>query len=205
MATWSLSLPGAQEQIFLENVEKDAEEDPRLRKQDRGFNKGGLIVMVGGLAWFFVPSSQISAMRRSHLRAIANSAAENGRSAITGAIIEVLGNRGADPFRARGPRQNPDSPSGGVSDGAGGRPSLRRTRDQPVGLRVIREYHGADGLVHLSELPGTRGPPRRCSEVGQGVRSIGINITGRRSASGYPMARVWRMISLGSRESKSSP
>ena len=58
-----LSFKRAQEQISWENVEKMLEEDRTYDSQIVGFNKGGLIVLVGGLRGF-VPSSQISAMRR---------------------------------------------------------------------------------------------------------------------------------------------
>ena len=59
-----LSFRRAQEQISWENVEKMLEEDRVYDSKIVGFNKGGLIVMVGGLRGF-LPSSQISAMRRS--------------------------------------------------------------------------------------------------------------------------------------------
>src|SRR4030095_2105202 len=59
-----LSLKRAQEQISWENVEKLLESDNVIDSKIIGFNKGGLIVGVEGLRGF-VPSSQISAMRRS--------------------------------------------------------------------------------------------------------------------------------------------
>ncbi len=59
-----LSFRRAQEQISWENVEKMLEEDRAYDSSVVGFNKGGLIVLVGGLRGF-VPSSQISAMRRA--------------------------------------------------------------------------------------------------------------------------------------------
>ena len=59
-----LSFRRAQEQISWENVEKMLEEDRAYDSRIVGFNKGGLIVLVGGLRGF-VPSSQISAMRRA--------------------------------------------------------------------------------------------------------------------------------------------
>jgi len=59
-----LSFRRAQEQISWENVEKMLEEDRTYDSDIVGFNKGGLIVLVGGLRGF-VPSSQISATRRA--------------------------------------------------------------------------------------------------------------------------------------------
>src|SRR5574341_605810 len=59
-----LSLKRAQEQISWDNVEKLVASDEVVDSKVMGFNKGGLIVGVEGLRGF-VPSSQISAMRRS--------------------------------------------------------------------------------------------------------------------------------------------
>src|SRR5215217_5782237 len=59
-----LSLKRAQEQISWETVEKLVSGDEVIESKIIGFNKGGLIVGVEGLRGF-VPSSQISAMRRS--------------------------------------------------------------------------------------------------------------------------------------------
>ena len=59
-----LSLRRAQEQMSWENVEKMLEEDRVYESKIVGFNKGGLIAMVGGLRGF-VPSSQISGGRRA--------------------------------------------------------------------------------------------------------------------------------------------
>jgi len=59
-----LSFRRAQEQISWDNVEKMLEEDRTYDSKIVGFNKGGLIVLVGGLRGF-VPSSQISSLRRA--------------------------------------------------------------------------------------------------------------------------------------------
>src|SRR5687768_6819388 len=59
-----LSLKRAQEQIAWDNVERLVTSDEVVESKVMGFNKGGLIVGVEGLRGF-VPSSQISAMRRS--------------------------------------------------------------------------------------------------------------------------------------------
>src|SRR4030095_3336865 len=59
-----LSWKRAQEQISWENVEKLLASEDVIESKIIGFNKGGLIAGVEGLRGF-VPSSQISAMRRS--------------------------------------------------------------------------------------------------------------------------------------------
>ena len=59
-----LSWKRAQEQISWENVEKLLSSEDVIESKIIGFNKGGLIAGVEGLRGF-VPSSQISAMRRS--------------------------------------------------------------------------------------------------------------------------------------------
>src|ERR1041385_6735667 len=59
-----LSLKRAQEQISWDNVERLLSSDEVVESKIMGFNKGGLIVGVEGLRGF-VPSSQISALRRS--------------------------------------------------------------------------------------------------------------------------------------------
>jgi small subunit ribosomal protein S1 len=59
-----LSLRRAQEQMSWESVEKMLDEDRVYESSIVGFNKGGLIAMVGGLRGF-VPSSQISGGRRA--------------------------------------------------------------------------------------------------------------------------------------------
>jgi small subunit ribosomal protein S1 len=59
-----LSLKRAQEQLSWDKVEKALEDNEIIESKIVGFNKGGLIAAVEGLRGF-VPSSQVSAMRRS--------------------------------------------------------------------------------------------------------------------------------------------
>ena len=59
-----LSFKRAQEQMTWENVERMLAEEEVIESKVTGFNKGGLIVAVGGLRGF-VPASQISAIRRA--------------------------------------------------------------------------------------------------------------------------------------------
>lgn len=59
-----LSFKRAQEQMTWENVERMLAEEEVIESKVTGFNKGGLIVAVGGLRGF-VPASQISAARRA--------------------------------------------------------------------------------------------------------------------------------------------
>src|SRR5512141_2237595 len=59
-----LSLKRAQEQLSWENADKLLESNSVIESKITGFNKGGLIVAVEGLRGF-VPSSQVSALRRT--------------------------------------------------------------------------------------------------------------------------------------------
>jgi len=59
-----LSFKRAQEQMSWDNVESMITDQTVVDSKIVGFNKGGLIVLVGGLRGF-VPASQISAARRS--------------------------------------------------------------------------------------------------------------------------------------------
>ena len=59
-----LSFKRAQEQISWANVEKMIADETVMDSKVIGFNKGGLIVPIGGLRGF-VPASQISASRRA--------------------------------------------------------------------------------------------------------------------------------------------
>ncbi|HEY5729717.1 MAG TPA: S1 RNA-binding domain-containing protein, partial [Anaerolineales bacterium] len=58
-----LSLKRAQEQISWDNVEKLLEDSDVVESKIIGFNKGGLLASVEGLRGF-IPSSQVSALRR---------------------------------------------------------------------------------------------------------------------------------------------
>ena len=160
-----LSLRRAQEQISWENVEKMLEGDSVYESSIVGFNKGGLIVMVGGLRGF-VPSSQISAMRRS--QSAGDTPEQRWQKMvgqpITVRIIEVdrerrrliLSERAASTESRQSIKERviDELEVGKVYAG-------RVTSLSDFGAFV--NINGADGLVHLSELSWDRVQhPARC-------------------------------------------
>lgn len=174
-----LSLRRAQEQISWENVEKMLEEDRVYESKIVGFNKGGLIAMVGGLRGF-VPSSQISGARRA--QAIGDTPEQRWQKMvsqpITVRIIEVdrerrrliLSERAASTESRQSIKER-------VIDEleVGKTYSGRVTSLSDFGAFV--NINGADGLVHLSELSWERVQhPRDVLEVGQEVKVKVINI-----------------------------
>jgi small subunit ribosomal protein S1 len=185
-----LSLRRAQEQISWENVEKMLEGEGVYDSKIVGFNKGGLIVMVGGLRGF-VPSSQISAMRR------AQSTGETPEQRwqkmvgqpITVRIIEVdrerrrliLSERAASTESRQSIKERviDELEVGKVYTG-------RVTSLSDFGAFV--NINGADGLVHLSELSWDRVQhPREVLEVGQEVKVKVINIDREKKRIGLSM------------------
>ncbi len=174
-----LSFRRAQEQISWENVEKMLEEDRVYDSKIVGFNKGGLIVMVGGLRGF-LPSSQISAMRRSQA---AGDTPEQRWQKMVGEpisvrIIEVdrerrrliLSERSISTETRQSIKERviDELEVGKVYTG-------RVTSLSDFGAFV--NVNGADGLVHLSELSWERVQhPREILEVGQEVKVKVINI-----------------------------
>jgi small subunit ribosomal protein S1 len=174
-----LSLRRAQEQISWENVEKMLEEDHAYESKIVGFNKGGLIAMVGGLRGF-VPSSQISGARRA--QAGGDTPEQRWQKMvgqpITVRIIEVdrerrrliLSERAASTESRQSIKER-------VIDEleVGKTYSGRVTSLSDFGAFV--NINGADGLVHLSELSWERVQhPRDVLEVGQEVKVKVINI-----------------------------
>jgi small subunit ribosomal protein S1 len=174
-----LSLRRAQEQMSWENVEKMLEEDRAYDSKIVGFNKGGLIAMVGGLRGF-VPSSQIAGGRR----ALATGDTPEQRwqkmvgEPITVRIIEVdrerrrliLSERAASSESRQSIKERviDELEVGKVYNG-------RVTSLSDFGAFV--NINGADGLVHLSELSWERVQhPREVLEVGQEVKVKVINI-----------------------------
>jgi small subunit ribosomal protein S1 len=185
-----LSLRRAQEQISWENVEKMLEEDRVYDSKIVGFNKGGLIVMVGGLRGF-VPSSQISAMRRS--QSAGDTPEQRWQKMvgqpITVRIIEVdrerrrliLSERAASTESRQSIKERviDELEVGKVYAG-------RVTSLSDFGAFV--NINGADGLVHLSELSWDRVQhPREVLEVGQEVKVKVINIDREKKRIGLSM------------------
>lgn len=174
-----LSLRRAQEQLSWENVEKMLEEDRVYESKIVGFNKGGLIAMVGGLRGF-IPSSQISGSRRA--QATGDTPEQRWQKMvgqpITVRIIEVdrerrrliLSERAASAESRQSIKERviDELEVGKVYNG-------RVTSLSDFGAFV--NINGADGLVHLSELSWERVQhPREVLEVGQEVKVKVINI-----------------------------
>jgi small subunit ribosomal protein S1 len=174
-----LSLRRAQEQLSWENVEKMLEEDRVYESKIVGFNKGGLIAMVGGLRGF-IPSSQITGGRRA--QATGDTPEQRWQKMvgqpITVRIIEVdrerrrliLSERAASTESRQSIKERviDELEVGKVYNG-------RVTSLSDFGAFV--NINGADGLVHLSELSWERVQhPREVLEVGQEVKVKVINI-----------------------------
>lgn len=174
-----LSLRRAQEQMSWVNVEKMLEEDRAYESKIVGFNKGGLIAMVGGLRGF-VPSSQIAGGRRA--QATGDTPEQRWQKMvgepITVRIIEVdrerrrliLSERAASTESRQSIKERviDELEVGKVYNG-------RVTSLSDFGAFV--NINGADGLVHLSELSWDRVQhPREVLEVGQEVKVKVINI-----------------------------
>jgi small subunit ribosomal protein S1 len=174
-----LSLKRAQEQISWENVEKLLESDNVIDSKIIGFNKGGLIVGVEGLRGF-VPSSQISAMRRS--QSTGDTPEQRWQKMIgqpiTVRVIEVdrerrrliLSERAASTESRQSIKERviEELEEGKVYTG-------RVTSLANFGAFI--NINGADGLVHLSELSWDHiDHPREVLEVGQEVKVKVINV-----------------------------
>jgi small subunit ribosomal protein S1 len=174
-----LSLKRAQEQLSWENVEKLLEGDTTIDSKIIGFNKGGLIVAVEGLRGF-VPSSQISALRRS--QSTGDTPEQRWQKMISQPIsvrvIEVdrerrrliLSERAASTESRQSIKERviEELEEGKVYTG-------RVTSLANFGAFI--NINGADGLVHLSELSWDHiDHPREVLEVGQEVKVKVINV-----------------------------
>ena len=174
-----LSLKRAQEQIAWDNVERLVSSDEVVESKVMGFNKGGLIVGVEGLRGF-VPSSQISAMRRS--QSTGDTPEQRWQKMIgqpiTVRVIEVdrerrrliLSERAASTESRQSIKERviEELEEGKVYTG-------RVTSLANFGAFI--NINGADGLVHLSELSWDHiDHPREVLEVGQEVKVKVIKI-----------------------------
>jgi small subunit ribosomal protein S1 len=174
-----LSFKRAQEQMSWDNVESLVSDESVIESTIVGFNKGGLIVLVGGLRGF-VPASQVSAARRSQ---VSGETPEERwqkmiNEPISVRIIEVdrerrrliLSERAASAESRASIKERVinELQEGNVYTG-------RVTSLADFGAFV--NINGADGLVHLSELSWDRlGHPREILSVGQEVKVKVINI-----------------------------
>ncbi len=174
-----LSLKRAQEQISWDNVEKLLSGDEVIESKIIGFNKGGLIAGVEGLRGF-VPSSQISAMRRS--QSTGDTPEQRWQKMIgqpiTVRVIEVdrerrrliLSERAASTESRQSIKERviEELEEGKVYTG-------RVTSLANFGAFI--NINGADGLVHLSELSWEHiDHPREVLEVGQEIKVKVINV-----------------------------
>jgi small subunit ribosomal protein S1 len=174
-----LSLKRAQEQISWDNVEKLVTDSEVIDSKIIGFNKGGLIVGVEGLRGF-VPSSQISALRRSQTT---GDTPEQRFQKMVGQpisvrVIEVdrerrrliLSERAANTESRQSLKERviDELEEGKIYTG-------RVTSLANFGAFI--NINGADGLVHLSELSWDHiEHPREVLEVGQEVKVKVINV-----------------------------
>ena len=174
-----LSFKRAQEQLSWDNVGKMIADETVTESKIIGFNKGGLIVPVGGLRGF-LPSSQISAMRRSM------SSGDTPEARWQKMVGEPISVRIIEVDRERRRLI--------LSERATGTESRSSMKDRVIGeleegkvytgrVTSLAEFgafvnvNGADGLVHLSELSWDRlQHPKELLEVGQEVKVKVINI-----------------------------
>ncbi|MEK6752863.1 MAG: S1 RNA-binding domain-containing protein [Chloroflexota bacterium] len=174
-----LSFKRAQEQMSWENVEKMIADETVIDTKIIGFNKGGLIVAVGNLRGF-VPSSQISATRRT--QSTGDTPEQRWQKMvgqpISVKIIEVdrerrrliLSERAANTESRSSMK---DRVIGELEEGK--TYSGRVTSLADFGAFV--NVNGADGLVHLSELSWDHlTHPKEILEIGQEVQVKVINI-----------------------------
>jgi small subunit ribosomal protein S1 len=174
-----LSFKRAQEQLSWDNVGRMIADETVTESKIIGFNKGGLIVPVGGLRGF-LPSSQISAMRRSM------SSGDTPEARWQKMVGEPISVRIIEVDRERRRLI--------LSERATGTESRSSMKDRVIGeleegkiytgrVTSLAEFgafvnvNGADGLVHLSELSWDRlQHPKELLEVGQEVKVKVINI-----------------------------
>src|SRR5688572_28671824 len=174
-----LSLKRAQEEISWENVERLVTSDEVVDSKIMGFNKGGLIVVVEGLRGF-VPSSQISALRRG--QSTGDTPEQRWQKMvgqpISVRIIEVDRERRRLILSERAASTESRSSVKGRVIG-----ELEEGKSYTGRVTSLADFgafvniNGADGLVHLSELSYDRvAHPKEILEVGQEVQVKVINI-----------------------------
>lgn len=174
-----LSFKRAQEQMTWENVERMLSEEEVIESKVTGFNKGGLIVAVGGLRGF-VPASQISAARRA--------------ASVGDTPEQRWGKMVGDPISVRIVEVDRERRRLILSERAANTESRQSLKERVISeLEIGRTYtgrvtsladfgafvnvNGADGLVHLSELSWEHIQlPSEVLEVGQEVKVKVINI-----------------------------
>jgi len=185
-----LSFKRAQEEMSWENVEKMIAEETVIDTKIIGFNKGGLIVAVGNLRGF-VPSSQISGVRRA--QSSGDTPEQRWQKmvgqAISVRIIEVDRERRRLILSERS--TNTESRSSMkdrvISELEEGKVYTGKVTSL-ADFGAFVNVNGADGLVHLSELSWDRlQHPREMLEVGQEVQVKVINIEREKKRIGLSM------------------
>ncbi|NWF64852.1 MAG: S1 RNA-binding domain-containing protein [Chloroflexi bacterium] len=174
-----LSLKRAFEQIAWENVEKLIADETVIDTKIIGFNKGGLIAVIGNLRGF-IPSSQISAARR------AQSTGDKPEQRYQKMVGQPISVRIVEVDRERRRLI--------LSERAANTESRSELKERVIGeLEEGKTYtgrvtsladfgafvniNGADGLVHLSEISWDHvSHPKEVLEVGQEVNVKVINI-----------------------------
>jgi small subunit ribosomal protein S1 len=174
-----LSFKRAQEQMTWENVERMLSEEEVIESKVTGFNKGGLIVAVGGLRGF-VPASQISMARRA--------------AAVGETPEQRWGKMVGDPISVRIVEVDRERRRLILSERAANTESRQSIKERVISeLEIGKTYtgrvtsladfgafvnvNGADGLVHLSEISWEHVQhPSEALEVGQEVKVRVINI-----------------------------
>jgi len=174
-----LSFRRAQEQMSWDNVESMVSDETVIESTIVGFNKGGLIVLVGGLRGF-VPASQISAARRSQASGDTPEARWQKmiNQPISVRIIEVDRERRRLILseRAASTESRASIKERVISELEEGKVYTGRVTSL-ADFGAFVNINGADGLVHLSELSWDRlGHPREILAVGQEVQVKVINI-----------------------------
>ncbi len=174
-----LSFKRAQEQLSWENADKLLESNSVIESKITGFNKGGLIVAVEGLRGF-VPSSQVSALRRT--QTTGDTPEQRWQKMvgqpITFRVVEVdrerrrliLSERAASTESRQSLKERvlDELEQGQVYTG-------RVTSLANFGAFI--NVNGADGLVHLSELSWDHiEHPKEVLEVGQEIKVKVINV-----------------------------
>lgn len=174
-----LSLKRAFEQIAWENVEKMITDETVLDTKIIGFNKGGLIAAVGNLRGF-IPSSQISAVRRAQST---GDKPEQRYQKMVGQpisvrIVEVDRERRRLILseRAASTESRSELKERVISELQEGQTYTGRVTSL-ADFGAFVNINGADGLVHLSEISWDHVThPKEVLEVGQEVNVKVINI-----------------------------
>ncbi len=194
-----LSFKRAQEQMTWESVERMLADEEVVESRISGFNKGGLIVTVGGLRGF-VPASQIGMARRA--------------AAVGETPEQRWGKMVGDPIAVRIVEVDRERRRLILSERAASAESRQSIKERVISeLEIGKAYtgrvtsladfgafvnvNGADGLVHLSELSWERVQhPSEILEIGQEVRVKVINIDREKKRIGLSIRQLaedpWR-------------